>query len=697
MRAAHDSPDVGHPAYRPMLLKIRETMWWPQMPSNVRCFTDACDACQRSKRGQDPAQPEPQPFKHRLPNSEVTIDVVEGMVKADNGWQYVVCIVCSCSRYLEYFGCEFNNSESIVDALVHWICNGRGFPRTIKHSQDASIVSAAVSAFKLRLGLSSKTEHAYSPHLISVNERPHKELGNYLRIHTQSNPTRWHLMLPWAQYVHNASVNRITGCTPLYLEMGNPKETMVEATHLPELTSDMPLKDVALERVRYYCALSKGSRAKDLEYHREAIQRQQRNMDISAKVDTLTVGTSVLVHLPWVSKGLNSKLADKWHGPFKITAVLQNAYMLQDSNENSETSQLIKVAKGRVRRYRTLQGDLTAPEGLVKRIDGVQDWIMPGLFNWKAALEPELDVVDVEPEVEVAPHQVTVIMLDLTKNNQAETEEQWKQRVSNQCSMLSAQYNPEGFQPHPSVSTAYLVGDYGALIHYISLHPWVIHELVGSLEKSELVTMFTNTTVTSPGSSCIPSDSDIIDHYVLAPHEGQLRGRNLDLVDPSYDQYPVVVYCTVAGDSISKLAKWTSLLPTAFSRAPLHLQGFQQNLSIPFTNKSTKLPPNTWVIVDTTQFGSYEQLKGTWHRYDPVECNWHHQWGPPTGIQASQSYVSQDQHQVRYILMLRPSTLEETDPELDRAIIRWEGEYAESDQYDVVSEKELNAKDKIRM
>ena len=328
MRAAHDGIDAGHPSYRATLFKIRETMWWPSMATDLKTYTDACDACQRAKRGQDPRHPEQKPFLHRLPNSEITIDVVEGMVRAANGRNFVVCIADSASRYVEYYGCERNDSDSISDALVHWICNGRGFPRTIKHSQDKSIVNSMIKTLMRRLNIGSNTQHAYAPHLIGVNERPHKELGNFLRIFTQSNPPMWHLALPWAQYVHNTFVNRMTGCTPLYLEMGNPKETMVEVVHLPELRSDQSVKDVALERIRLYYALSKQARANDLKYHNESIQRQQHNMDRLAKVDTLVVGTLVLVYLPWVSKGLNNKLADRWHGPFKVVSVLKNAYML---------------------------------------------------------------------------------------------------------------------------------------------------------------------------------------------------------------------------------------------------------------------------------------------------------------------------------------------------------------------------------
>ena len=51
MRAAHDGPDAGHPSYRTTLLKVRETMWWPRMASDIKAYADACDAYQRAKRG----------------------------------------------------------------------------------------------------------------------------------------------------------------------------------------------------------------------------------------------------------------------------------------------------------------------------------------------------------------------------------------------------------------------------------------------------------------------------------------------------------------------------------------------------------------------------------------------------------------------------------------------------------------------
>jgi hypothetical protein len=468
----------------------------------------------------------------------------------------------------------------------------------------------------------------------------------------------------------------------------------VEVTYLPEITSEQSLKDVALERVLFYAALSKEGRAHDLKIHNESIQRQQQSMDTLTQAKPFPEETLVLVHLPWVSKGLNSKLAYRWHGPFKIISVLKDAYMLQDSNQDSETSKLIKVAKGRVRRYHTLQGELETPEGKVRRSDGVQDWVTPGLQPCRAELEPELDVIDDEPVVSVVPKQVTTIMFDLTRPNEVETELQRQCRVINLCAMLVAQYYPaglKGLKEHELISSASWTGDHGRLAYYIQKHPSVVDELVDSLYSPNIVTIHARKELSLNSDAnmefpriSIPTDVEIEDHYVLLPHLGQLKARNSRSEDPISEDYCVIVYCTAAGDSISRLAKWTGLKCEAFCQAPLHMNGIQhsQDQPVRFRNKSSKLPPNTWIIVDTEQFVSSAHLNGTWHRYNPVTCTWHSRWGQPMGPQAVDTSISQDYYPIEHILAQRPSAPTESDSHLMRYVIRWKGDHAPGDQHD---------------
>ena len=140
-------------------------------------------------------------------------------------------------------------------------------------------------------------------------------------------------------------------------------------------------------------------------------------------------------------------------------------------------------------------------------------------------------------------------MLDLTQNNIPETADQWNNRVANQCSILSAQYYPDGCKSHVAILTTYWTGDYGQLVRHISGQPGVIHELVSSLAQPSVVTMSSimepdlreGSDSDSSTTSTEQMDADIKDHYVLLPHEGQLKGRNLSSVNHHSAQYSVTV------------------------------------------------------------------------------------------------------------------------------------------------------------
>jgi hypothetical protein len=144
---------------------------------------------------------------------------------------------------------------------------------------------------------------------------------------------------------------------------------------------------------------------------------------------------------------------------------------------------------------------VSLPNGSLKRRDGVEDWIEPDLFQWRARLEKEAEIEDDEVIVSVAPQAVTALLFDATRPTQEETELQQAQRVQTQCNTLFARYHPETERPHVSVSKAYWTGDYGSTIDRIREQPVMIERLVRSLASPNVVTMETTIWVGSVGGS----------------------------------------------------------------------------------------------------------------------------------------------------------------------------------------------------
>ena len=171
-------------------------------------------------------------------------------------------------------------------------------------------------------------------------------------------------------------------------------------------------------------------------------------------------------------------------------------------------------------------------------------------------------------------------------------------------------------------------------------------------------------------------DDLIIDHYVVLPHEGQVRTRTMRDVLRGNKHYPCVIYNTVAGDNVTKLMKWTGLGHDNFRRAPLdmrHDKGSEPAWEN-FSNRSVPLPPNTWVWVNSEEFRTEWHLKGTWHRYDPGSQDWDAVWGKP-GQQAQEARLTTNCYQIEYALAERKSRQEEEHPDQPRFVIRWKGEY----------------------
>ena len=152
----------------------------------------------------------------------------------------------------------------------------------IRSGRDTGIVSAAIQELLRRLTISNRTLNAWAPQLLGTQERTHTEVGNHIRIYSQADPGSWNLLLPWAQMAHNTSIHRMTGCTPIMLMKGNPCETLLAASYLPEQTSSVPLKDLANDYMRFYYQLAKDARRRDLAVHNQHIQKFRRK-DLTSK------------------------------------------------------------------------------------------------------------------------------------------------------------------------------------------------------------------------------------------------------------------------------------------------------------------------------------------------------------------------------------------------------------------------------
>ena len=135
----------------------------------------------------------------RLPNSELSINLIEGLPVAQNGWRSITTITCVSSRrrYMGLYGAPTSGSGALVEAMFSWVPI-HGVPHLIRSEGDIGVVRAAIPELLRRLNISTRPDiRVFS--LSRRQGRIQTEVGHHIRARCQDEPERWHLLLPWIQ------------------------------------------------------------------------------------------------------------------------------------------------------------------------------------------------------------------------------------------------------------------------------------------------------------------------------------------------------------------------------------------------------------------------------------------------------------------------------------------------------------------
>ena len=196
------------------------------------------------------------------------------------------------------------------------------------------------------------------------------------------------------------------------------------------------------------------------------------------------------------------------------------------------------------------------------------------------------------------------------------SKEDRRSKWAERCSTLLTRYWVYDENEHPMSSRNYRTGDYITLTECIKSHLGEAERLIETLSSGQVAPIRGVDKRSRLGKPGKLTDLEIMNHYVLLPNEGQLRGRTMVDVEGSSARFSTIVYCTATGESLNHLRNWTFLSHEAIKRAAhgMRLDGTGPE----FTNKARRLPLNTWIEMDTPTIPHSYKLLGSWHRYDKM-------------------------------------------------------------------------------
>ena len=216
----HGSLTGGHRGINSTYEKIRSRFFWNGMRNDITNFVRSCRDCLTNKidriNRKAPMVLTETPIE---PFDKISIDTVEKLRTTVRGHNYILTIQCNLTKYLIAVPIKNLRATTIADALVRHVICQFGAPLAILSDRGTSFVSEVVHSVMSLFKIQQLTTSGYAPWTNGLVERSHAPLADFIRIYGESY-SDWDLLLPFATFTYNTSINTSTNFTPHELFYG---------------------------------------------------------------------------------------------------------------------------------------------------------------------------------------------------------------------------------------------------------------------------------------------------------------------------------------------------------------------------------------------------------------------------------------------------------------------------------------------
>jgi hypothetical protein len=214
---------AGHHGVERTLLKLARTgQKWAYMREHIRLFIDKCPCCQKMKVLIPPIHTKPFTVGSDSPMSVINIDSIGPLPVDEDGNEYVLTMIDTCTRYVELYPLRDLTGATARRALLEHV--GRyGCPRHIQSDRGSQFANEMIDELVRGIGTEYVKTLAYSKEENAIVERANKEALRHLRamVYAVGTNTNWSLRLPLIARIMNATVHDSIGVTPASLLFGN--------------------------------------------------------------------------------------------------------------------------------------------------------------------------------------------------------------------------------------------------------------------------------------------------------------------------------------------------------------------------------------------------------------------------------------------------------------------------------------------
>jgi len=314
--------DLGHFGQAKTCEAVARRAYFPGWCPYTKLIVRNCTICNKSHRGgKMPRQTALRPMREFRPMSVLHADLVGPILVGSNGkgqygFQYILSVIDSATRYLWLIPLRNKTAETVANALYEDVIARTCVPSAVLTDLGKEFTAKILDRLYARLGITCLRTSGYHLQCDSKCERVHCSVHDMLVKFIERDFKCWAAYLPRICLAYNSSIHTATGYAPHELFYSFPPtcpfDVVVEAEQMEAATNADQYALEATDRLKQAFQFV-------YEYSGHVADRMKSNYDAAIKPKHFDVGSFVLVYTPPKQQShVYGKWKVAWQGPFRV-------------------------------------------------------------------------------------------------------------------------------------------------------------------------------------------------------------------------------------------------------------------------------------------------------------------------------------------------------------------------------------------
>ena len=213
----HNSLLAMHQGPYCTFLTMRKQFYFPNMLPKIQKYIEACTLCQRTK----PKNTKQRPYYSHIPIEYIPCkNLAVDLKKMPMGiiyHEFLLIATCEKTNFVHAIPMQNRQTETIANALLHWVCCLTGPPTKLSTDQDSAFTSQVIKELLTSLECTMQIISPWN-HCSSKAERQIQTIGNMINKHLTEKGASWPLYAAVSTYAMNTFMSTaLQGLSPFEL------------------------------------------------------------------------------------------------------------------------------------------------------------------------------------------------------------------------------------------------------------------------------------------------------------------------------------------------------------------------------------------------------------------------------------------------------------------------------------------------